>query len=97
MNRKFSDFGIKPETTHFTGEKLKINKILNKEIKVLDYALKPSNFKGDCLHIQIEVGEKKHVLFTGSKVLIDTIQKVDRKYFPFETTIIEENEHFEFT
>lgn len=97
MNRRFSELGIKPSLNHFTGEKLKINKVLNKEITVIDYNVKPSNFKGDCLQLQIAVGDKKHVLFTGSTVLIETIKMVDKTHFPFETIIIEENDHYEFT
>ena len=33
----------------------------------------------------------------GSDVLITMIQKVSKDGMPFTTTIIEENEHFEFT
>jgi hypothetical protein len=37
------------------------------------------------------------VLFTGSDVLISQIEYVNEKDYPFETTIIKENEHFQFT
>lgn len=34
---------------------------------------------------------------TASAVLIENIQKVPKDGFPFVTTIVKENEHFEFT
>jgi hypothetical protein len=97
MTTKFSDLGIKTVTSHFIGDKIKISKVLNREIKVLDYTVKPSNFKGNCLQIQIELNGTKHVVFTGSTILIDTIEKIPKSAFPFLTTIVEESEHYEFT
>lgn len=94
---QFSQLGIKPSLTHFTGDKVKISKILNKKILVLDYLVKPSNYKGQLLQLQIEMDKSKHIVFTGSTVLIDMIEKVPRDSFPFETTIIEENDHYEFS
>lgn len=94
---KFSELGIKPVVNHFTGDKVKLSKILNKEIIVTDFNVKPSQFKGSVLQLQIEIDSKKHVVFTGSTVLIDQIDKVPKASFPFKTTIVEENEHYEFT
>ncbi len=98
--KKFKDFNIKPIVNNFIGEKIKINKVLNKEIKILDYRIQNSKFdkvNNMCLHLQIEMNDVKHILFTGSTILIQMIEKVDKDDFPFTTTIIEENEHFEFT
>ncbi|MBA4852042.1 hypothetical protein [Emticicia sp. BO119] len=96
--KKFSDFEIKNEQKTFVGDKIKISKILNKEIVVLGFEIKDSTvFKGKCLYLQIEVGDKKHLVFTGSKMLIESIQKVPKDGFPFETTIVEENEMYQFT
>lgn len=97
MTTRFSDLGIQPTFNHFTGDKIKINKVLNKEIKVIDYVIKPSKFKGNCLHIQIEVEGTKHIVFTGSNILSETIEKVPKQSFPFQTVIVQENEHYEFT
>ncbi len=93
----FSDLGLKPNINHFLGDKIKISKILNREITVLAYTIKPSNFKGMMLQLQIEIETTKHVVFTGSTVLIDIIERVPKSAFPFKTTIIEEGEHYEFT
>lgn len=99
--KKFSDFGIKHELPSFTGDKIKIVKVLNKEIIVHAYKLTDSNYDKNkskkCLHLQIEIDGAKRVVFTGSDVLITMIQKVSKDGMPFTTTIIEENEHFEFT
>lgn len=94
---KFKDFGIKVTLPAFTGDKIKIDRVLNREITVLDYKIETSKFKGKCLYLQIELNNTRHVLFTGSNSLMDAIQQVDRKKFPFITTIVRENERFEFT
>lgn len=98
--KRFKDFGIKPSEQGFSGDKIKIIRILNREIIIHKYCIKDSNFEkgnGKCLYIQIEIGEIKHVVFTGSKILMDMIQKVPHSDFPFLTTIIKENERYEFT
>jgi hypothetical protein len=50
-----------------------------------------------CLYLQIELNETKHVMFTGSKSLIEMIEQVPKANFPFKTTIITENDRPEFT
>ena len=99
--KKFSELGIKSTQKRLTGEKIKISKILNREITVRDYRLETSKFgknkSGKCLFLQIETEGQKHVVFTGSDVLIDLIQQVPADQFPFTTTIVKEGESFEFT
>lgn len=41
---KFSEFA---STVHFVGDKISINKILNKEINVLHYKIEPSKHNTD--------------------------------------------------
>jgi hypothetical protein len=98
--KKFSELGIKPSTNRLTCEKIKIAKILNKEIIVKGYRLETSKFgknkSGKCLYLQIELEKNNHIVFTGSDVLIDLIQQVDDEHFPFVATIIKEGESFEF-
>jgi hypothetical protein len=95
----FKDLGIKPELSTFTGDKIKIDKLLNAEISVLDYKIEDSKVKAGtkCLILQLEKSGIKHVLFTGSTILIQMIQKVPKDKYPFTTTIIKESEHLEFT
>jgi len=98
--KQFKDFGIKPLTKGLTGDKIKIERILNREITIHDYRVVDSKFeKGckKCLHLQIEIGDTKHVVFTGSSILMETIQQISKDQMPFRTTIIRENERFEFS
>jgi len=98
--KKFSDFGIKPTFNYFVGDKIKITKVLNQEIIIHQFKLKDSKFENSnsekCLNIQIELKGEKYVLFTGSKILAETIQQVPEEDFPFETTITKEGESFQF-
>lgn len=95
--KKFSDMGIKVDVKHFTGDKIKIERIINREIKVFDYKITDSQFKDKCLYLQIELNGNMHVVFTGSKMLINAIEQVDKSDFPFSTTIQKPNEYFQFT
>lgn len=96
--KSFKELGIKNNVNAFIGEKIKIERILNKEIIVHNFEIKPSKFEGQkLLTMQIQIGEEKRVIFTGSKVLIDLIVLVSKSDFPFKTTIVKENEYFEFT
>ncbi len=66
----------------------------------MDYMIKDSKFGKNnekCLYLQIEFKGRKHVIFTGSIVLLEMIQKVPKSDFPFKTIIIKEDEHFEFS
>lgn len=96
--KKFSDFGIKPQHKGFVGDKIRIMKIINQEITVVDYKLDKSKFENlkNCLQLQIKFKDELHVLFTGSKVLADMIQQVPRSDFPFSTTIIKQGEAYQF-
>ncbi len=98
---EFKDFGIKPKSKGFEGDKIKIGKVLNKRIKVCDFKEGESKFKekgsGRCLDLQIEIDGEKRVVFTGSLSLIDMITQVPKDKFPFMTSIIETSfESYEF-
>jgi len=95
--KNFKDLGIKNESKGFTGDKIKINKVLNREISVHEFKIVDSKYNGKCLHLQIQIGETRHVVFTGSNNLMEMINQVDKGDFPFKTTIIEENERFYFS
>lgn len=99
--KQFKDFQIKKADYGFIGDKIKMSKILNKQIAVLAYKIDHSKFedKGNkkCLTLQIQVGENKHIVFTGSNSLMQLIKQVPSENMPFSTTIIEENERYEFT
>ena len=96
--KKFSQFNIQVSHKGFIGDKIKIQKILNREIVVHHYVIDDSkHFKGKCLQVQISINNNKHVLFTGSNGLIEGIRQVADDSFPFTTTIVEENDRYIFT
>ena len=94
----FKDFDIKPDVLNFTGDKIKMDRIVNVEIEVHDYKIGPStiNEGTECLTLQIEKKGEKHIVFTGSKILIQMIKQVPENKFPFKTTITRDNEYYEF-
>ncbi|MBD3748531.1 MAG: hypothetical protein IE931_03450 [Sphingobacteriales bacterium] len=93
----FKDFNITVTQQTFTGDKIKMSKILNREITVKEYKIEDSKFKGKCLYLQIELNQINHVVFTSSVILMEAIKQVPSHGFPFKTTIIQENERYEFT
>jgi len=100
--RKFSSFDVKPVTKIFEGDKIRMAKILNREIVVHDFKLEPSKCfsdrgNGKCLYLQISINSIKHIVFTSAGGLIEVIQQIPTDGFPFETTIVQEGERFLFT
>jgi len=100
--KNFSQFNIKPMTKGFEGDKIKMSKILNREIvvhhfKIEDLKVFKDKGSGKCLHLQISVNNEKHIIFTSSSGLIEAIQQVPENGFPFTATIIEESDRFIFT
>lgn len=97
--KDFKQLNITAPVLNFKGAKIKINKILNKEIVVEGYKIGDSKFegKGDCLTLQIMVDNEQRVVFTSSKGLMGMIKSISGTDFPFKTTIVEVNEMFQFT
>ena len=97
---RFKDLNIKTHSDHLTGEKIKIAKILNKEIVItgfkIDQSKYPKNKSGQCLCLQLEADGEQRVVFTGSDVLIGIMEQVKKEDLPIETKIIQEGEHYEF-
>jgi len=100
--KSFSQLNIQTTARSFEGDKIKISRILNKEIIVHHFKLENSKVFTDrgtckCLHLQISLNDEKHVVFTSSSGLIEAIQQVCEEDFPFSTTIINDNDRFIFT
>lgn len=96
---KFSDFGIEAKNNNFVGDKIRVKKILGKEIIIYAYKIEPTklfNKKDDCLYLQIGLSGEKHVAFTSGKSLIDVMNKIPKNGFPFTVTIIEEDGRYKF-
>ncbi len=98
---KFSDFA-ENETGPLEGEKKKIDDILNQEILVIGHRTQESQYKknksGKYLTLQFIFDtslESKYVIFTGSDILINQMDKYKEKV-PFWTTIKKNNKFYTF-
>jgi len=98
QHKKFSDFADEPELLE--GDKVKIQDILNKEILITGHKIRESKFEksnnSKCLTLQFDTNDEKHILFTGSSVLIDQIEKYKGE-IPFLTTIKKIDKYYTFT
>lgn len=97
--KRFNEFGIKTTFKNLVGDKIKMERILNREIIVDAFKIEESKFenKNKCLYMQIQLDNAKRVVFTGSQSLIDAISQVKHEDFPFQTTIIKTNGYYEFS
>ena len=99
--KEFKDLGVKTVAKRFSGEKIKMNRVLNQKIIVYDYKVTPSKFEGNgsCLHLQIEIQNEKRLLFTRGTALIESLDQMNKiTDFPFMATIVrnDDNGPFEF-
>lgn len=96
--KRFSDFAEEPEL--LDGSKLKMEEVLNKEILITGFKISDSKFSKSnnpkCLTLQFEMDDEKHVIFTGSTVLINQIEKY-KDEIPFLTTIKKIDKYYSFT
>jgi|SRR6185437_1499117 len=95
----FAQFGIEKITqrAQFTGPKITVGKVLNREIIVNAYRIVDSKFEGKRLDIDILLNDELRLLWTGRKSLMEAIQLVPKDGFPFKATIIFENEIYQFS
>lgn len=95
--KKFSDFATE---SILDGEKLKMEDVLNTEIEVINFVIKdsryPKNNSGKYLTLQIRKDKRKYIIFTGSDVLIDQMEKYGAN-MPFLTTIRKINKYYSLT
>ena len=98
----FSQFKITLSSKGFEGDKIKMSKILNREIVVHHFKIEDSKVfrekgSGKCLCLQILLNDEKHIVFTSSTGLIEVIKQVPEDGFPFATTIVDENDRYKFS
>ena len=94
--KRFSDFA---EEQTLDGDKVKLDDVLNKEIVVTGYVVTKSKYKssGDmCLKLQFEVDSARYILFTGSNVIINQIERYHDE-IPFITTIKKVDKFYTFS
>ena len=96
--KRFSDFAT--ESSAITGDKIKIEEVLDKEIEVVGYKISDSRFakgKNDkVLTLQFNLNGEGRILFTGSSVLMEQIEKY-KDELPFVATIKRVNKFYTFT
>lgn len=95
--KRFSDFAT---DKILDGDKIKIDDVLNKEVQIINYSIKESKYSknnsGKYLTLQVIYNDEKCVIFTGSDVLIDQIEKYNHE-IPFLSTIRKINRYFSLT
>lgn len=98
--KQFSELSIKPSERSFTGDRIKMKKILGQKITIHDYKTKKSKYpetgNGLCLYLQIDFENKKRVTWTNSVNLQEMMFKVPKTELPIEATIVEKEERYEF-
>ena len=87
--QRFSDFASPSRI--LDGEKIRIDRALNRELTILAYRLDKSKFndktrRGLCMTIQVEIEGERRVIFTASEVLIDQLEE-HKERLPFLATI----------
>jgi hypothetical protein len=97
--KKFDEFNITVATSYLAGDKIKIDKTLNREITIEAFKIGPSKFegKGPCLHLQFQMNGNQYVCFGSFSRLIEQIKQVPDDGFPFTTTVVKENNVLKFT
>eukprot|EP01037_Dinobryon_pediforme_P011467 gene11467-11560_t len=83
----FSELGVKSK--NLTGDKITIEEILDKPIKVFDYRVAESKYsRNNYLMIEIEFEGQKRVIISGSNVLLEDIEKIPKDGFPFCAALV---------
>lgn len=95
--KKFADFASKDDFS-LSGDKLKIENIVGKEIVIKGHKIGKSkhDYGKNVLTMQYELNGVEHITFTGSTVLIDQIEKY-KDEIPFITKIEKVNKFYAFT
>ena len=93
--KRFSDFAT--GDISLTGDKLKLDDILGKEIIIKGYKLGNSKYnEGQVLTLQFELENVEYITFTGSSVLTNQVEKY-KEEIPFMTKIEKINKFYTFS
>jgi hypothetical protein len=96
--QRFSEFA--KEDKHLEGPKKRIDEALNLEILITGYKIGKSRYKNknnnedmNYLSLQIEINGEKFVIFTGSRVLAEQVEKYKDK-IPFLAKIVKIDRYY---
>ena len=96
--KKFGDFA--KESAILDGNKLSMSEIINREILIIGYRLAESKYSKNnnpkCLTLHVELDGKRFVVFTGSVILIEQIEKY-KDEIPFLATIKQIDKYYTFS
>lgn len=96
--QRFGDFA--QEDRPLEGEKRRIDELLNRELVVTGERIRESKYKDEgrrrYMTLQVEIEGKPFVVFTGSEVLINQIEKY-RDHIPFIATIVKVDRYYTFS
>jgi hypothetical protein len=88
---------VPPHEQPLEGKKIYIRNILDKEIIITNFRVSKSKKNdGQCLCIQLVLGDEICVIFTGSSVLISQLERVKDK-LPIRTSIKKIDKFFTLT
>ncbi len=95
--KRFSDFAEEPQALE--GDKISIDSILNQELVVSGYRIGKTKYSSGgsekCLTLEVIIDGEKRVVFTGSCVLMDQIEKYSC-HLPFVAEIIKIKKYYRF-
>lgn len=96
--KRFSDFAA--DTNAMTGDKIKIEEVLGKEIEITGYRVADSKYpkspNSKVLTLQFKLNGVDRILFTGSGVLLEQVEKY-KDEMPFLTKIERVNKFYTFS
>lgn len=96
--KRFSDFATTNIT--ITGDKIKIDDVIGKEIEVVGYKIMDSKYNrhgnDKVLTLQFKLDGEEKILFTGSKVLMEQVEQYKNE-MPYLATIQKINKFYTFT
>lgn len=96
--KRFSDFAT--NNNIMTGDKIKIEDILDKEIEVAGYKITsskyPKNGNDKVLTLHFKLDGADRILFTGSSVLMEQAEMYKNE-MPFMAKIIKVNKYYTFS
>jgi hypothetical protein len=93
--KKFSELNIEVPRNEFVGDKIKIQKVFNKEIEIHGFKVEPSKHNDSILlTIQTKIDDEFRIVFCGSKHLKTTLEAVPSGSFPFKASIINNDQGY---
>lgn len=88
----FSDFSHEEEPLE--GKKRRVDEVLNARILITDFRVAGSKYnERNYATIQFKNGDDTYVVFTGSEVLINQMERYKDK-IPFYSTIVKQGRYF---